>query len=1346
MEGADNTGEPAVSANIVDQRWRSLLRILQYKSETVNDLLDYTLNEAITLTCSKIGYIYNYDEQRRELVLNSWSGNVMRECQVDNPATCYELDKTGLWGEAVRQGKPIIINDYQLPDTLKKGIPKGHINLHKYLTLPVFAEGTIVAVIGVANKETDYDQTDVLQLQLLMDAVWKVVEQKHARENERKVRVELQERVKELSCISAIGENMQKDLHINDFCLMVINHIKKAMSYPETVKPVIEYDGKLYSGFDDTCESNNFIQASLICAGKKFGNLKVYNPEDMPFILPEEQNLIDTIARMAGMWFNRKESVTDLRHREEDLFITLRSIGEGVIATDTEGRIVKMNPVAERLTGWNFSEISDKYLKELIPLIDAGTRTKIEHPVNKVLKTGQTIELTNHTLLISRDGTERQISDNASPILDDHGNLRGAVFVFSDVTGQYEILEKLRKSEVKYRLLAEKTLTIHWEYSIQLDRWTYMAPQVKRILGYEPAEWSDYQFWLDRIHEDDRESAHKYCSECIQKGEDIVFEYRFLKKDGSYAWLLDEVNICMEKGKPVKLWGSIRDITSRKLKEESTKEIEEIYRTAFRTSPDAININKLDGLYVDINEGFTRLTGYSRNDVIGKLSSEIDIWKIPADREKLIRGLETNGFVENLESVFKCRDGSFKTAVMSASIITIKDEPHILSITRDISLRERLEKLRKVQYHIAHSVMTSESLRELYDIIWRELNTIFDTSNFIIAFYNENTGMISAPFEKSEKAHPMEWPVDKSLSGIVIKERRSLLLNRQEIKELADSGKIKFIGSRSEKWLGVPLFTGGNVTGIIIVQSYTDPDAYDETSVEFLEAIASQVSIYIESKHNQERAMKLSRAVEHSTISIVITDINSNIEYVNPQFLKLTGYTADEVIGQNPRILQSGEHSKAFYRELYDTILSGKDWQGEMLNKKKNGELFWEMGLISPVFNKKGEIINFIGIKEDISEKRKLMTELIAAKEKAEESDRLKTAFLANMSHEIRTPMNSIVGFSGLLKRNKLDPEKKTRYIDTINANASHLLGLIEDLLDISQIESGNIKISEEIVYIRQLFEDLQKRFQPIKPGIEIKFVIEGVQSFFADKLKLNQILSNLLGNAIKFTLTGQVEYSVRKEKDLLLFNVRDTGSGIMKKDIVRIFDRFAQGQNSVWTSRSGTGLGLALAKAYVEKMGGEIGVDSEWGKGSTFRFSLPYKDPELKDSEIIGSKDRPGSSDRKKILVVEDDPSSFMLIEQIFEGIENELVHASNGKEAVDLFNNNNFDLIIMDINMPVMGGLEATRIIRESNSEIPVIAVSAHAFKVDRAMAFESGCNYYLTKPIKINDLLQLVRRILN
>jgi PAS domain S-box-containing protein len=1345
-EGTINSGIPSVSANIDDHRWHSLLRILQYKSRTVKDLLDYTLNEAIGLTGSKIGYIYNYDVQRREFVLNSWSENVMKDCKIVDPQTCYELDKTGLWGEAVRQGKPIIRNDYQAPDLLKKGLPQGHINLNRFLTLPVFAEGVIVAVVGVANKETDYDQTDVLQLQLLMDAVWKVVEQKYARENERKARVELQERVKELTCISAIGEEMQKDLPVSDFCLMVISNLKNAMSCPDAAKPVIEYDGKLYTGCDDTSESNNFIEAVIVCVGKKLGILKVYNPEGTPFILPEEQKLIDTIARMAGMWFNRKESVTDLRHREEDLFITLRSIGEGVIATDTEGRIVKMNPVAELLTGWNFSEISDKYLKEFIPLVDAGTRTKIEHPVNKVLKTGQTIELANHTLLISRDGTERQISDNASPIFDDRGNLRGAVFVFSDVTGQYSIMEQLRKSEEKFRLLAEKTLTILWEYNIELDRWTYIAPQVKKILGYDPEEWTDYQFWLDRLHENDREWAHKYCSDCVQKGEDHVFEYRFLKKDGSYAWLLDEVSVGLEMGKPVKLWGSIRDITSRKIKEEVTRESEEIYRSAFRTSPDAVNINRLDGLFIDVNKGFTKLTGYTRDEVIGKLSSEINIWKIPAHREKLIEGLKNHGYVENLESVFLCKDGSSKSGIMSASIIKIKDEPHILSITRDISLRERMEKLRKVQYHIAHSVMTSVDLNDLYDTIRNELNSIFDTSNFIIAFYNKSTGMISAPFEKSEKAHPKVWPADKSLSGMVIREKRSLLLTRQEIKALAEAGKINFYGSRSEKWLGVPLHVDGSVNGAIIVQSYTDPDAYDETSVEFLEAIASQISLYIESKQNQEKALKLTRAVEQSPISIVITDIKSNIEYVNPQFLKLTGYSAGEVKGQNPRILQSGRHDKAFYKKLYDTILSGNDWQGEMLNKKKNGELFWEMGLISPVFNQKGEIINFIGIKEDISEKKKLLTELVAAKEKAEESDRLKTAFLANISHEIRTPMNSIVGFSGLLKRNKLSPGKKTRYIETINANANHLLGLIEDLLDISQIESGNLQLSEEIIDIRQLFEDLHKRFQPLKPGIDINYQIKGIESFYGDRLKLNQILSNLIGNAVKFTVSGRIEYSVKKEKDFLIFNVQDTGSGIMKKDLEKIFERFAQGTNSVWLSRSGTGLGLALAKAYVEKMGGEISVVSEWGKGSMFLFSLPFKNPENIGAGLIGSIVRPGLSVRKKkILVAEDDPSSFLLIGQIFEGTKNELVHASNGREAVDLFKNDVFDLILMDINMPVMGGLEATRVIKSINSEIPIIAISAHAFKSDKNLAFESGCDYYITKPLKVNDLMELVREVL-
>ena len=265
------------------------------------------------------------------------------------------------------------------------------------------------------------------------------------------------------------------------------------------------------------------------------------------------------------------------------------------------------------------------------------------------------------------------------------------------------------------------------------------------------------------------------------------------------------------------------------------------------------------------------------------------------------------------------------------------------------------------------------------------------------------------------------------------------------------------------------------------------------------------------------------------------------------------------------------------------------------------------------------------------------------------------------------------------------------------------------------------------------------------KPEVEIRFLTVSVPNILSDRVKLSQVLTNLLGNAIKFTNQGYVEYSVKIKDNSLVFRVEDTGSGVSEEMKELIFDRFAQGDNSASMSRGGTGLGLAIAKAYVEKMGGTIWVDSLPGKGSTFCFSIPYvpagkhKTIKLKQEELIGR--------RMNILVAEDDILNYLFLEEIFSDLDVNIKHATNGKEAVELFKSEKFDLVLMDIKMPVMDGLEATRKIKSINPKVPVIAVSAHAFWSEQEKAFQAGCDDYITKPLrpeelkkKVNDRIKL------
>jgi PAS domain S-box-containing protein len=523
-----------------------------------------------------------------------------------------------------------------------------------------------------------------------------------------------------------------------------------------------------------------------------------------------------------------------------------------------------------------------------------------------------------------------------------------------------------------------------------------------------------------------------------------------------------------------------------------------------------------------------------------------------------------------------------------------------------------VESIRLVQFNIARATISTRNLNELFEFIKQELNSIIDANNFVIAFYNEETGMLSANVDKDEKDEIPEWPAKNSITGYVIRQNRPVLLRKKEILQLHAEGVFDLIGTTAEAWLGVPLKVKGKTLGAVVVQNYDNPDAYDQASIEIMELVSHELSMFIDWQGAEGKATKLSRAVEQSSVSVMITNREGVIEYVNPFFTKLTGYSLEEVMGENPKILQSGHQSNAFYQKLWDTILSGKDWEGEMLNKKKNGDLYWEQAVISAIVNSDGMITNFVAIKEDITERKKMLEDLVAAKEKAEESDRLKSAFLANMSHEIRTPMNGIIGFADILKRHNLTDAERQKYISIIEKSGARLLNIINDIIDISKIETGLMK-----AYIRE--SDVNEQIEYIYTFFKHEVNAKGIELAITDSLPINEaiihtdrekvfaILTNLVKNAIKYTKEGSIEFGCVKKGGFLEFYVKDTGTGIPKSRQEAIFERFIQADIDDKMALQGTGLGLSISKAYVEMLGGNIWVESKEGIGSTFYFTLPY-------------------------------------------------------------------------------------------------------------------------------------------
>lgn len=377
--------------------------------------------------------------------------------------------------------------------------------------------------------------------------------------------------------------------------------------------------------------------------------------------------------------------------------------------------------------------------------------------------------------------------------------------------------------------------------------------------------------------------------------------------------------------------------------------------------------------------------------------------------------------------------------------------------------------------------------------------------------------------------------------------------------------------------------------------------------------------------------------------------------------------------------------------------------------------------------------------------------ELKHAKEKAEESDRLKSAFLANMSHEIRTPMNAIVGFSELIEF-ETDQKKKHQYVKIIQNSSSNLLDLIVGIVDLSKIEIGALYLNYSNFHISEIFLELKEIYsvelvKRDKSDVKLDFLMQGGDLLIhSDPQRIKQILSNLLGNAVKFTSTGKIWYECKRIGDELIFSVTDTGTGIPAGDQKKIFDRFTKfdyhGLNN-----EGTGIGLAIVERLVDLFNGRVWLKSAYGEGSTFFFAIPFIPPttettpvSLRKSQIKVTKENAGSG--KSVLVVEDDKESYMLIEEILRPFNFDIHHVGDGKDAVEFIKRYpDTDLILMDMKLPHMNGDEATKAIRKFNPNILIIAQTAYAMLGDREKALDAGCNDYITKPLELKKLQELV-----
>ncbi|MDP3267174.1 MAG: ATP-binding protein [Sulfuricurvum sp.] len=486
-------------------------------------------------------------------------------------------------------------------------------------------------------------------------------------------------------------------------------------------------------------------------------------------------------------------------------------------------------------------------------------------------------------------------------------------------------------------------------------------------------------------------------------------------------------------------------------------------------------------------------------------------------------------------------------------------------------------------------------------------------------------------------------------------------------------------------------------------------------------------------------------AIEESMI-VSRTDTKGIITYVNPLFVKISGYTQEELLGQPHSIVRHPDTPETVFKAMWHTLQRGRNWHGMLQNSKKNGESYFVKNLICPIVDEDGKILEYLGLREDV-------TEIQNSRLRAQEAERIKSAFVANMSHEIRTPINGVVGFIHLLSKTALDTTQR-RYVSVVESSLEMLLHIVNDVLDFSKIEEGKIEIEWIKSYPKR---ELTSIFELFIPQADIKkidyqlILDERIENcLILDILRIKQVLSNLISNALKFTPEeGLVHVKIDVVQDTptsqeLKFSVSDTGIGIPKSKQGKIFEKFTQADASTTREYGGTGLGLSIANAIVELMGGVITIQSEEGKGATFSFHINAQKCDASEDEVTYDEQPSMKPLDLRVLVVDDYEMNRMLIGELLSyhyGITADF--ANNGEEAVEMVHKNTYDLVLMDVNMPIMDGIQATKLIRKEYPALPIIALTANVMEGDAQEFTTQGMNDYLAKPLDYDELHRVLTR---
>lgn len=1158
-----------------------------------------------------------------------------------------------------------------------------------------------------------------------------------------------------------------------------------------------------------------------------------------------------------------KRIKTDNELKEsEERFRLLSSLTKEGVVIHRDGFALEVNEAFCKIFGYRIEEI-----------IGTNPMKEMFSPANqqKLLETFKADNTPPHELEgIKKDGSIIMLSVEGRSIV--YKGERVRVGTIRDITNQKKteealsIKDKAIESSINAIGIADLDGNMIYINQSGVDFWGYSSK--KEIIGKSIGE-----FWhKEHIDSQFRELKEKGFSNNEGIG---------IKKDGSSFHVQYSVHIVKDtNGKPEQIFGSFIDITEKKKADEALQFEQYLLLSLMDNSPDAIYFKDLNSKFIRINESLAAKFGLNDpKDAVGK--SDMDFFidqhgeNAYQDEKEIIK---TGRPIINKEEKETWHNGKITYSLTSKLPLHDADGniTGTFGISREISEQKKAEK----------------ALRESEE----KFKLIFESTPDSIILINLEGKLL----EGNRAAEKMLGIKGKNVLGKSLLELSILAeedLSRAQMQMIQSAmGKptdpdeytwIRTDGTRMQVEVRTfPVTINEEPMILAISRDITDRKKAEKELKEHRENLEELVkNRTAKLEESLKENLKLTTAIEQTHATIVITDKEGNIEYVNENFARTTGYSSEETLNQNPRILKSGEHPVSHYVGLWKTIASGKIWKGELINRKKNGELFWESCIITPVINSQEDITHYVAVKEDITERKKVEEELrqfkqfadtsiegfgmaeldsrilyqnrrlcdlckidhpavnesflqfypkeaqktlqkevfpelmekgawrgeldhldgeggtfptihnffvikddsgkpmrLAAtitditerkkielelnhsKEQAEEASRTKSAFLANMSHEIRTPMNSILGFSEMLS-SKIEDPKHISYLNSIRSSGKNLLTLINDILDLSKVEAGAIEINSQLIQTRVFFSEIEDIFLAYakEKNLEFHLSIEDdiPPGIYLDELRIRQILTNLLGNAVKFTDTGSVRLSVqqkiKKENDVLktkeqfidlIIRIEDTGIGISESFLPNLFKTFQQEDNEITRRFGGTGLGLSISKRLAEMMNGDILVESTLHKGSIFTLylknvKLAYDVKEHTPEKIFRTD--PVIFPSHSILIADDNSEIRKFFAEVFSETNLKIALVSNGKEAFEHAIKAKPHLIITDIKMPVMDGYELNERLKKHPDlkGIPVIAVSASAMKEEIEKIRQCKFEGILSKPVSYNELMIEVQK---